>query len=131
MAKSACAVTRHLSSLRDDVVQDIVATTRVTADAPGSRRDEIVEIQIISGAPCDVVIRTRRVAADADAADEVSAGVVETQPAAEHVHPADSSTYHGIISLAVVAWTPAICNVRVHGIARLKPVETATRLDGG
>src|ERR1700733_683843 len=74
MTPATLADAGHLPGLRHDVVDDVVRTFRVAADAPG----HIVEREIVARPPGDVVIGARGVAAHANAADERSAGVVES-----------------------------------------------------
>src|SRR5437762_1653806 len=76
MSPPPCADARHLPWLGRDVVDDVVRAQGVTAHAFW----HVVELQTVARPPCDVVIRARGVAADAEAADDLPARVIERQP---------------------------------------------------
>ena len=52
--------------------------------------NEVIETEIVADSPCDLVIRTRRVAADADTSDNGVLGIVKTEATAEDVDASDA-----------------------------------------
>src|SRR5438034_9279131 len=96
MAPSAGTDPRHLPRLRGDVVDDVVGPARVTADP----RRNMVKAQREASPPRDVVIRARRVPADAKATNEPSA-FVKSQAATKHIHAADAPIHHRIVRLTI------------------------------
>src|SRR5437764_12243289 len=64
MSESGCADTRHLTSLRRDIENDVVRVAWA-----GYTGRHVIELQLIARTPGNVVICAGRVAADADAAD--------------------------------------------------------------
>ena len=64
-----------------DVVDDIVGPARVGAHTPGHE----VEIEVMTGAPGDVVVGAGRISADAEAANEEALRVVEGEASAKDV----------------------------------------------
>src|SRR5262249_48165841 len=77
-----------------DIEDDVVRASCIGGNSTDSR--EMIEAQILPDTPGDVVIRARRIAADADAADDPLAGRVQRKPAAEHVDAADLPAVHRI-----------------------------------
>ena len=72
------------------VMSNTMLSGRVRVAADAADPGEEVEVQRLPHAPRDVVVGARRVAADADAADQAAAAGVEAEAAAEDVHAADS-----------------------------------------
>src|SRR4026209_475381 len=127
MAPAASTDAGHLPRLRRDVIDDVVRTVAISADTARN----MVEIKIVSGAPGDVVIGARGVAAHANGAHERAAGGVQREPAAEHVHTTDASTDHRVVRLPVIGWVATIRDVDIDRIAFLKTEEAASWLHGG
>lgn len=126
VAPAARAHTRHLSSLRRDVVDDVVGTGRITADAGR----HVVQTQGVAGPPRDVVVGARRVAADADPADKLPCRVVQPEAAAKHVDAADAAANHRVIRLPRVRRVAAVGDEGVDRVALLKPEQAPSGLHG-
>jgi hypothetical protein len=71
------------------------------------------------------MVRTRRVAADTDRADQAIHLVVECQTAAEDVNAAGLVAYHRVIGPALVMGRPLVRHVRANGVAVLQSVQAA------
>ena len=125
MPPSAGTDAGHLTGLGRDVVNDVIRAMRVTAHAGGN----MIKAQRKASPPRDVVIRTRRVPADANSADEFSA-LVEGEASPEDIHPADASTHHRIVGLAIGRGVAAVRDGRINGIALLQAEQTSTGLHG-
>src|SRR5215471_3984730 len=108
------ADTGHLAGLRLDVVDNIVGAT-----ASDAARNEI-ELKHVAGLPCDAVIRTGSIAADADGTDQLVVLVIECQAAAKYVHTANFSTDHRIVGLPVVGGVATVGHRNIDRVALLK-----------
>src|SRR5580692_29640 len=108
-----------------DVIDNVVRTSRITADASGN----VVETQIMADSPGDVVVRAGRISAHANRANELTLGVVESQTAAEYIYAADFTADHGVVGLAVVRGSASISYAGIHGVAGLQAEQRATWLD--
>src|SRR5262245_65320135 len=85
-----------------DVVNDVVWAIGITADTVDPL--QVVQPQVIAHPPGDHVIRTGRVTADAEPADDLIDGAdpeVESEAPAKHVHAANALADHHVIQLAV------------------------------
>src|SRR5208282_6441900 len=98
MAPATRASTDLQAGNVSDVVNNIVGAGRVATDAGRHK----VQVQNVPRFPCDVVIRTGRVAAHADRSDQDLARVIKSKSAAKNIDSADALPDHGVASLAVV-----------------------------
>ena len=81
LADGVRKIVRQAGVRHDRLVVDVVvAIGSASAHVAYPGGDEI-KIQLVPRAPRDVVIRTRRVAADSDPADERASGIVEAETA--------------------------------------------------
>ena len=87
MTESAGADTRAAVRIRRDVEDDVVRPVRIARHSPDAR--EVIQAKQVPNAPRDVVISARRVAADADAADQNPSRPVQAEAAAKDVDAAD------------------------------------------
>src|SRR5690349_5406616 len=119
MAPPALAHTLLLAVLRGDVIHDVVWMRRISTDALGN----VIQQNLVPGAPADVVIGAGRVSAHTQPADDLSLVVVECEAAAENVDAANPTPLHRIVGKAVVRSRPAVSHARIHRIAVLQPVQ--------
>lgn len=89
-----------------------------------------VQTKEIAGLPSDVMVRTRRVATDANCTHQ-RAVLVKSQATSEHVYSANLSTTHWIIGLPIMLGVSAVSDVRIDRIAMLQAKQASARLDGG
>jgi len=129
MSESRCAHARHLAGLRRDVEDDVVGMRRITSEDRRRAGWHEVKVQTMPSPPRDVVVGARRIAADANRAEEHTGRVVECEAAAEHVDATDAAAHHRIIGLPVVGRAAAIGDVDIDRIAFLQTEETAARLN--
>src|SRR6266702_517324 len=109
MAKPRLAIARAAIRVCGDIENDVVRMRGITGEqACGSRNrrkragdGHVIEGEEIAHAPGDVVIRAGSVAAYAHSADDLMAGRVEAQAAAEDVYTADFVSNHRVRSRAV------------------------------
>src|SRR5712671_5715908 len=98
MPKAALAVAGAAVGVWDDVKNNVVGPFRIT----GNSADRIQQIEPQNGAnaPGDHVIGAGGIAAHSHTADLHTAGLIETEPAAEDVHPADTKADHRVVRCA-------------------------------
>src|SRR5258706_4179485 len=83
-------VVREARRRHESLIVDVVTSPCDSADATGDK----IEIQDMPGAPRDVMVRARSIAAHTDSADQHVRAVVEGQAAAENIHAADLLSDH-------------------------------------
>src|SRR5207253_4329565 len=80
----------------------------------------------------DIVISTRRITADPDAAEEFPvASSIKGEPSAENIDSADSSSEHRIVGCSILSGIPAVSHVGADRIALLEAEQRSSRLDCG
>jgi len=95
-----------------DVVHDVVGAQRVAADAAG----HVVEMEVVTSSPRDIVVGARRVARHSNGAKEQAVAVVQRETTAEHVHTSHTQTDQRVVRSAETQGGPLI---RVRGVDRV------------
>jgi len=109
-----------------DVEDDVVWTCEITGHAADTQK--VVEAQIISDAPGNVVVCARCVSAHTDCADDLLAHCIEGKPASEHVDTADLASDHRVVCGSVMRSRPIVGDIVIDRIAELQSEKTAAGL---
>ena len=129
MSEATCADAGSAVRIGCDVEDDVVGTRGIARDA--SDAGEMIESEVVSHAPRDVVVGARSVATDAYATDNHLAGTVERQPTAEDVDPADLVADHRVLRSADLLRRSGVCVRSIHRVTVLQTVQTAAGLHSG
>src|SRR5215831_7231457 len=86
--------------IRSQIKYDVIRTVCVFGN--GIRSSQVIQAEEIPHAPRDEMIRTRRVAAQSDCADEFLLRRIEGEAATEHVHATDLLAHERVISRSEV-----------------------------
>jgi len=95
MAKAASTYSSSAKRIGSDIEYDIIGTRRIARHT--SDTGEMVEAEIVAHAPRDVVVGTRRIAANAHASGNHLAGTIKRQPSTEHINSADLVADHRVL----------------------------------
>src|SRR5205085_9455591 len=98
----------------------------ITRDTADSR--EMVQREIVPNSPSDVMVGARSVPTHPDSTDDFLAGTIQCESSAEHVHPTNLLSYHGIMGCTVIRRRSFVCNACVNRVALLQSEKTAARL---
>ena len=82
-------------SIWNQIKDDVVSTGCVAGN--GIRSSQVIHVEEMPHAPRDEMIRTRRVAAQSDCADEFLLRRIKGEAATEHVHATDLVAHERVI----------------------------------
>ena len=91
----------------------------------------VVQTKRVPGSLSNIVVRTGRVAADANRAYKRTIAGVQSQSSAEHIDATNFFTNHGIRRRAIKGSVAPIGNANVHGITVLQTIQAAAWLHRG
>ena len=129
MAEAAGANPRASTRIGGDVEDDVIGAFGIARHSAYS--GEVVQPEIISNSPGNIVIGTRCIATDADSTDHLLPLPVECQSAAKDVDSSDLVADHRVLRRAVVRRRSRVRDLGIHRVAFLQPEKTAAGLNRG
>ena len=129
MAEATGANSRASIRIRGDVEHDIIGTFGIARHSTYSGK--VVQAEIVSNPPGNIVVGTRRVATDADSTNHFLALPVECQSAAKDVDSSDFVADHRVLCGPIIRRRAGIRNFGIHGVAFLQSEETPAGLNCG
>ena len=126
MTESACTDSCSSEGIGSDIENDVVGALGVAGNP--AYTEQVIESQIVSNAPGDVVIGARSIAANSNSPDDHLSRSIQREPATEDVDAANLVTHHRIIGGADVLGRPAVCLRRIDRVTVLQSEEAAARL---
>jgi len=129
MAEATGADSRASIRIGGDVEHDVIGAFGIARHSTYSGK--VVQPEIVSNPPGNIVVGTRSVATNADSTNHFLALPVECQPAAKDIDSSDFVADHRILCRPVIRRRSCIGDFGIHRVAFLQSEETPAGLNRG
>ena len=127
VAKPACTDTSPAGWVGCNVIDDVVRSCRVTANA-ANRGAKVIEADVVTDAPSNHRVSTGGITANTNCPDDLVVYIVKPKATPEDVNAAGFSANHRIIVLSIFCSVAAISDAGVNRVTVLQAKQTAAGL---